>query len=62
MASPTVKIVKLRAPQNGETSAATGSFAKAISDAIGNTTAALTQVAVSKSGAYQVATIILFAA
>ena len=62
MASPTVKIVKMRTPQNGELSSVSGSFAKAISDAIGNTTAALTHVAVSKSGAYQVATIILFAA
>lgn len=62
MASPTVKIVKMKKVVDGETSATSGSFAKAVSDAIGNTTAALTQVCVSKEGQYQVATILIFAA
>lgn len=62
MASPTVKIVKMRIPKNGETSAVNGSYAKAVSDAIGNTTAALTHTESVKTGAYIVTTIYIFAA
>jgi len=62
MTSPTVKIVKTRIPINGETSAIAGSYAKSVSDAIGNTTAALTKIDSVKAGSYIVTTIYLFAA
>jgi hypothetical protein len=62
MASPTVKIVKMRFPKNAETSGTAGTYAKAVSDAIGNTTAALTRVDSVKSGSYIITTIYLFAA
>lgn len=62
MASPTVKIVKMRFPKNGEVSTTAGSYAKAVSDAIGNTAAALTHTESVKSGSYIITTIYLFAA
>lgn len=54
------KIVKMRIPQNGETSATAGTFAKAVTDAIGATTAANTKVTVTRAGRYVIATIMLF--
>lgn len=62
MASPTVKIVKMKLPKDGETSGTAGTYAKAVSDAIGNTAAALTHTESVKTGAYIVTTIYIFAA
>lgn len=62
MASPTVKIIKMRLPINGEVSTTAGSYAKAVSDAVGNTAAALTQIDTVKAGSYIIATVTLFAA
>jgi hypothetical protein len=62
MASPTVKIIKMRIPKTGETSSDSGSYAKACSDAIGNTTAALTKTDSVRMGDYMVTTIYLFSA
>jgi hypothetical protein len=62
MASPTVKVVKMRIPKNEEISTTAGTYAKAVSDAIGNTAAALTKVDSVKSGSYLITTIYLFAA
>ena len=54
--APTVKVVIGR-PRNGETSAVTGSYAKAISDAVGAGT--ILSISTCKKGSTIVATIVL---
>lgn len=60
MASPTVKIVKMRLPYNSETSATAGTFSKAVSDAIGSAEAAKTHTSYFKAGSYVFAVIEIF--
>jgi hypothetical protein len=62
MANPTVKIVRMRLPQNGELGTTANTYAKAVADAIGNTTAALTKVDSVKAGSYIITTIYIFGA
>ena len=54
-------IVKMKLPQNGETSATAGTFAKAVNDIIGATAAANIFVSTTRAGRYIIATIVLFA-
>jgi len=50
------KIVKMRLPKNGETSASAGTFAKAITDAVGAGT--VDAVSTCKAGSWIIATIV----
>jgi hypothetical protein len=55
--APTVKVVKARLPKNSETSATSGSYSKAVSDAVGAGT--IIGFSTTKAGSYIIATIIL---
>ena len=56
-----VKIVKMRIPKDGETSAVANSYSAAVNTAIGATAAANIFVSTTRAGRYLIATIVLFA-